>query len=175
MAFNDRKKERIRRVSQKAGDYEELSGNCAQGTLAALQEEFGLPGGQELLKAAAFFPGVASHKETCGALLGGLMALGLAYGRENIFDPMGDTPEAIEKYNECRLKAYRYYEAFKEEFGSTMCGVIRPLLMGRDYDTIIPEERKQFIKDGGRKKCRVPPETAARIAAQFLLEDEKQL
>jgi C_GCAxxG_C_C family probable redox protein len=166
------KQERIARVSTKAGDYEEMSVNCAQGTLAALQEEFRFEGGRELLKAATFLPGLVSRKETCGALLGGLIALGLAYGRDKLFDPAWATPEANEEMFRYRQKAYRYCEAFKAEFGSTMCGVIRPLIMGRDYDTMNPEERAQFLADGGKKKCRVPPELAARIAAEILLEDE---
>jgi hypothetical protein len=35
-----------------------------------------------------------------------------------------------------------------------------------------PEDRAQLLADGGRKKCRIPPEAAARIAAEILLEDE---
>jgi len=46
--------------------------------------------------------------------------------------------------------------------------------MGRDYDTLHNiDDRKQFIKDGGRKKCRIPPETAARIVAKILLNDKE--
>lgn len=172
MTTGNSKQERIARASTKAGDYEEMSVNCAQGTLAALQEEFGLEGGKELLKAATFFPGVMSRRETCGAILGGLMAMGLAYGRDKLFDPAWVTPESNEQMFRYRDKVYRYCEAFKAEFGSTMCGVIRPLIMGRDYDTSKPEERAQFLADGGKKKCRVPPEVAARIAAEIFLEDE---
>ncbi len=172
MTTANSKQERIDRVSTKAGDYEEMSVNCAQATVAALQEEFGFEGGKELLKAATFFPGVMSRKETCGALLGGLMAMGLAYGRDKLFDPAWSTPEANEEMFRYRQKVWRYCEAFKAEYGSTMCGVIRPLIMGRDYDTMDPEERRQFIEDGGKKKCRIPPEAAARIAAEILLEDE---
>ncbi len=172
MTTGNSKQERIARASAKAGDYEEMSVNCAQGTLAALQEEFGLEGGKELLKAATFFPGVMSRKETCGAILGGLMAMGLAYGRDKLFDASWSTPQANEEMFRYRDKVHRYCEAFKAEFGSTMCGVIRPLIMGRDYDTSIPEERAQFLADGGKKKCRIPPEVAARIAAEIFLEDE---
>lgn len=171
MTTGNSKEERIARVSTKAGDYEEMSVNCAQGTLAALQEEFGFEGGKELLKAATFFPGLMSRKETCGALLGGLMAMGLAYGRDKLFDPAWSTPEANAEMFKYRQKAFRYCEAFKEHFGSTQCGVVRPLIMGRDYDTMKAEERAQFLADGGKKKCRVPCETAARIAAEILLED----
>ena len=51
-----------------------------------------------------------------------------------------------------------------------MCGDIRPKIMGRDYDTINLEELKQFIADGGARKCRLTAETAARIAAETILE-----
>ncbi len=174
MDLSGNKQERIKRVSKKAGDYEELTGNCAQGPLAALQEEFNLGGGTEMLKAAVLCPGVASHKGTCGALLGGLMALGMAYCRDNILDPDWNTPEAMEKYYADRKKAYEFYEAFKNEFGSTTCGEIRCLLMGRDYDTLYNlEDRKQFIEDGGRLKCRIPPETSARLVAEMLLEGKE--
>jgi len=168
----ENKQDRIARAVKKAGDYEEMSVNCAQGTLVALMEEFELEGGKELMKSATFFPGLMSRKETCGALLGGLMAMGLAYGRDKLFDAAWSTPEANEEMFRYRQKVYRYCEAFKAEFGSTMCGVIRPLIMGRDYDTMDPEERRQFLEDGGRTKCRIPPETAARIAAEIFLEEE---
>jgi len=168
----ENKQDRIARAVKKAGDYEEMSVNCAQGTLVALMEEFELEGGKELMKSATFFPGLMSRRETCGALLGGLMAMGLAYGRDKLFDAAWSTPEANEEMFRYRQKVYRYCEAFKAEFGSTMCGVIRPLIMGRDYDTMDPEERRQFLEDGGRTKCRIPPETAARIAAEIFLEEE---
>jgi len=170
MLTKSSKEEILARVARKAGDYEELSVNCAQGTLTALQEEFDLGGGKDALKAATFMPGIMSRKETCGAVIGGLMALGLAYGRDKLYDPEWSTPEANEVMFRLRNKVWRFCEAFKQEFGSTMCGDIRPKIMGRDYDTMDSKERRQFLEDGGAKKCRVPPEKAARIAAEILLE-----
>lgn len=171
MSAKESKQDRTERVVKKAGDYEELSVNCAQGTLAALVEEFDLGGGPELLKAATFMPGLMSRKETCGALVGGLMALGLAWGRGKLYDPSWATPEANEEMFRIREKVWRFCEAFKKEFGSTMCGDIRPQIMGRDYDTMDPTERQQFLEDGGKTKCRKPPEVAARCAAEVLLEE----
>ena len=163
---------RIEQVATRAGDCEEEGRNCAQGTLFALKEEFGLVGGEELLNAAMFMPGVGSRKETCGALLGGLMALGLVYGRCRLVDPSYSSPELDgEMLRIRRDKILRYCEAFKAEFGSTACGVIRPLIMGRDYDSLDPEDRKAFQANDGYKKCRRPAETAARIAAEILLEE----
>ncbi|MGQ9648087.1 MAG: hypothetical protein ACUVWO_16295, partial [Thermodesulfobacteriota bacterium] len=85
-------------------------------------------------------------------------------------DPEPDTPEGREEMFKYRKKAWRFCEEFKKEFGSTMCGDIRPKIMGRDYDTMNPIERQQFLEDGGAKKCRLPAEKAARIAASIIFE-----
>jgi C_GCAxxG_C_C family probable redox protein len=164
------KEKMLNRISKKAGDYEEVSISCSQGPLCALQEEFNLGGGEDVIKAATFMPGLASRKETCGAVIGGLMALGLVFGRDRVNNPDPNTPEAMEQVLKFREMAWRFCEEFKKEFGSTMCGDIRPRIMGRDYNTIDLKERLQFFADGGPKKCRVPPETAARIAAIIILE-----
>jgi C_GCAxxG_C_C family probable redox protein len=169
----DTKAERIQRASTRAGDYEVESRNCAQGTLLALCEEFGLDADADMLKAATFMPGVVANKETCGALLGAIMALGLAYGRGKLSDPEWTKPEVNDAWLNTRRRVHNFVLAFKGEFGSTMCGVIRPLIMGRDYDSLDPEDRRQFALDGGIQKCRRPPEVAARLAAALLLEDEK--
>lgn len=167
MIPNPKKDESINQVTKKAGDYEELSLNCAQGTLQALQEEFNL-GNSSVLKAASWMPGLVSRKETCGALLGGLMALGLAFGRDSLHHPSYQTPQGMRRYWENKKRAWRFCEAFRQEFGSTMCGDIRPQIMGKDYDTMNPEELEQFIADGGAKKCRLPAEKAAQIAAEII-------
>ena len=49
-------------------------------------------------------------------------------------------------------------------------GDIRPKIMGREYNTMDPKEMQKFLEDDGTRKCRVPPEKAARIAASIMLE-----
>jgi len=171
MLSETEKEKMLNRISKKAGDYEEVSISCSQGTLCALQEEFKLAGGEDVIKAGTFMPGIASRKETCGAVIGGLMALGLAFGRDRVNNPDPNTPEAMEQVLKFREKAWRFCEDFKKEFDSTMCGDIRPRIMGRDYNSMDPIERQQFLADDGPRKCRVPPETAARIAAKIILEE----
>jgi len=163
------KEEVLSRVVHNAGDYEEVSISCAQGTLAALQEEFNLGDGATL-KAATFMPGLASRGGTCGALIAGLMALGMAFGRERLDDPEWAGLQA-EKLLRQKMKARRFCERFEAELGSTQCNVLRPKIMGRDYNTWDPKDAQQFIADGGLKKCRLPAETAARIAAELILEE----
>ena len=166
------KQEIIDRVSTKAGDYEEALISCAQGTLLALQEEFQLGGGTELLMAASFMPGVASRKETCGAFLGGLMALGLLFGRVNPLDTAYEGLESRADYAERKKRtALRFCEELEVELGSTQCKSIHADLMGREYDFMDPCSFRQFLNDGGAVTCRIPPQKAARIAATIILDE----
>ena len=61
------------------------SGNCAQASFVILSTEHCLEG-QQILKAFTPFPGIALQGETCGAVIGSLIALGLGYGRDDMHD-----------------------------------------------------------------------------------------
>jgi len=172
MLSESEKQKIIDRVSRKAGDYEEALISCAQGTLLALQEEFQLGGGTELLMAASFMPGVGSRKETCGAFLGGLMALGLLFGRVNPLDTAYEGLASRADYGERKQRtAWRFCEELKAALHSTQCKSIHADLMGKEYDFIDPGSFRQFLDDGGAATCRIPPEKAARIAATIILEE----
>lgn len=155
--------ERLARLALKAGDYLEAWGSCAQGTLLALQEEFGL-GDAQSLKAATAMPGVALRGETCGAVIGPVMAFGLAFGR--------DRSEDFEAVLRATSAARRFCRLFEEEFGSCMCRDIHERLFGRSFDLTDPADVAEFAKMGAARKCRVPAETAARIAGRIILETQ---
>jgi len=75
----------IEEIGKKALEYDKYSG-CSQSVLLALQEAFDT-GNMESFKAATVLSGgVARKGETCGALIGGLLALGLVIGREDMTD-----------------------------------------------------------------------------------------
>lgn len=175
MALTDmQQQELIQGISTKAGDYEEISISCAQGTLVALVEAFGLPCSEQLVGSMSFMPGIASRDETCGAVVAGLAVLGMVNGRGKLSDPSYTTSEGKVSFFKSRERAFRFCEEFKQELGSTMCGDIRRRLFGRTYNTFIPEEFEQLVADGAQKKCRLPPETAARIAASIILEIQQE-
>jgi len=154
----------VNRVAQKAGDYEELFGSCAQGTLFALQEEFNLESSLAL-KAATVMPGIVLTGETCGAVIGSLMALGMLYGREK--------PEDQEGFLRAFKAARKFCLAFEKQFGSLKCRDIHPSLLGRAYNFADPADAEAFRKAGGLKICRTPPEKAARIVAEIVLAGQR--
>jgi C_GCAxxG_C_C family probable redox protein len=153
--------ERLDRLERQAGDYLEAYGSCAQGTLRALQEEFGL-GNAEVLKAATAMPGVALRGETCGAVIGPIMALGLALGREK--------PEDYEAFLRTLRAAHAFCRQFEEEFGSCMCAGVQQRLFGRSYDLTDPVQMEEFVAAGAAKQCRIPAGKAVRIAGRMILE-----
>ena len=148
-------------LAKKAGDYMVAYGSCAQGTLRALQEQVDL-GNPEVLRAATAMPGVALRGETCGAVSGPVMALGLAFGRVEAED--------YEAFLHTLRAAHRFCRQFEEEYGSCMCRDIHERLFGRYYDMKDPKEMEEFVKIGGAEKCRIPVEKAVRIAGRMILD-----
>jgi len=152
---------RLDRLEQKAGDYEELFGSCAQGTLLALQEEFRMEDALTL-KAATAMPGMALRGETCGAVIGAIMALGMAFGREkpDDFAAVQRTTRAARKL--CRL--------FEQEFGGCNCRDVQHGIFGRSFNLADAADQAEFVKADAAKKCRAPAQRAARIAGELILD-----
>jgi len=155
----------LNQLEQKAGDYLEMSGNCAQSSLLALQEQFHLGDVSTLKAVTAMLGGIALRGETCGAVTGGLMAIGLACGREKLDDSEG----LIRALGPAR----RFCREFENEFGSLMCRDIQKLLFGRSFNLADPAEAEEFREAGSSKKCRVPTGKAARIAGEIIMRSEK--
>jgi len=89
--------------------------HCAESVLAAVLKEAGAECGAAPRIATAFGGGVGrSHEEMCGALAGGLMALGCLHGRSK---PGANWDGIAELAAEFRLR-------FRELYGSTRCSEI---------------------------------------------------
>ena len=163
----------IEAIGARALEYDKYSG-CSQSVLLALQEAFDI-GDQDSFRAATVLSGgVARRGETCGALLGGLMALGLVCGRDDIRD--------TQAYRDAMVPANEIVDEFKkrleEEFGfdepldSTICRDIQERIYGRSFDLNNPEDYPMFLEAGGHgddgcpKTCAV----AAKVAAEKLIK-----
>jgi C_GCAxxG_C_C family probable redox protein len=87
--------------------------NCAQSVFTALSGDFGMSRETALRVSAAFGGGVSRAGELCGAVSGGLMAIGMKYGQ---IDP--SRPE--DKANTYRI-GKEFMERFRKENGSCIC------------------------------------------------------
>lgn len=100
--------------------------NCAQTVLSAFADRFDYSE-EELYRFAAAFGGGMHRGDTCGAVTGALMALGLEYADDD------------DKLHE---KAAKFRDEFTARFGHTYC---RELL---GYDFSIPGEREKCVESG---------------------------
>ena len=134
---------------------------CSRSVLKALQSHLHMSDGGALRASTALAGGVARMGETCGALIGGIMAIGLAFGREELED--------IQAYRDTMDASRQMYNRFKEEFGSATCAGIQKKLFGRGFDLNREEESEAWYKAGGLEKCPMVCAVGARFAADIIL------
>jgi C_GCAxxG_C_C family probable redox protein len=149
-------------LDQKVSEYLELCGNCAQTSFLTLQEGFGLDDGGAILKGLTPFPGIALRGETCGAVTGSLMALGLVYGRGR--EKLSD----FRSYQRSLPSARRFCRRFEEEMGSTMCADIIEAEFGKRYDLANPVQAKEWMNNGAVEKCGAVISKSVHIAADII-------
>lgn len=103
-------------TEKKAYDYFTSGFNCAESVLMATIESRTNGVSPDLPKVASALGGGVggSHEELCGALSGGVLAIGLLYGRTQ---PGVDVQFA-------RDLAVEFRARFVREFGTTKCGVL---------------------------------------------------
>lgn len=129
--------------------------NCAQSVFSAWASELGLDRETALRVATAFGGGMGHRGDTCGAVTGAFMAIGLKYGRLRAED------------EETRDLAYSLVNRFVEEFESRHGSVVCRELLGFDLST--PEgERLAEENWPDRMPCRGLVRDAAKILEGLL-------
>ena len=104
--------------------------HCANCSLCPWAEALGYDE-EELLRVSGAFGGGMFRGETCGAVTGSLMAIGLALG--------GSDPEKLDLVVE---KTGAFQRAFEQRFGSTIC----QKLIG--YNNGDPVEHQKAVESG---------------------------
>ena len=157
------KEDILDRVQRRAEEYNFLARNCARGTALALMEEFGL-GNMEIIKALSPFPGFGGTGWMCGGVTGGLIALGLYFGSENLldYDAVGATIMATRTF----------MSRFEERVGHVTCPKLQEdVIFGRYMDPAAsPENMEAFAEAQGFEKCGLLPGMGARIAAEIIID-----
>jgi len=132
--------------TEKAAACFEQGFNCAQAVFTPYGEAYGLEPETALKLAAGFGAGIGSMGETCGAVSGAVMAIGLKYGRSKI----GDLA-AKERTNEL---VQEFARRFKARNGSLVCKELLGLDLGTAEGRKAAKERNthgtrcaKFVKD----------------------------
>ena len=164
----------VTQASRKAMEMESQFWGCSQAVLGALQEALNIGNTESFRAGTILSAGVARRGETCGALIGALMALGIACGRSRMQDR--------DDYNQAMEHAQDVVDAFKDGIGaqydipeplqSTLCPEIQTHLYGRAFAFADPSERKAFNDAGGHAPDACPRvcAIAAAVTARKILE-----
>ncbi|MFA5902964.1 MAG: C-GCAxxG-C-C family protein [Desulfobacula sp.] len=111
---------------------------CAESVLKAVAIENDVDDAILPAIATGFCGGMSRHAEMCGAVTGGIMGLGLVFGRNTV----------EEKTQNCYEAVSEFLKAFKELHGSLNCKE----LIG--YDLGVADELEKFRTDNpGYEKC----------------------
>lgn len=125
--------------------------NCAQAVSCACAGNCGVPPELVVKLATGFGAGMGRSQETCGAVGGAILALGLRGGRA-----LGDDKARTE---ETYAKVQALQRNFAALHGSCLC---RELLSGCDLRT--PEGQREFKERGYlRRRCAEYVKTAAAL------------
>jgi len=110
---------------------------CAESVLKAASEALGVECDGIPRIATGLCGGVSRTGELCGALLGGILAIGLGLGKKRPHDSADPAYEAVRSL----------IDSFRDAFGSTTC----PELCGFDLDT--PEGQIRFAETNQHERC----------------------
>jgi C_GCAxxG_C_C family probable redox protein len=125
--------------------------NCSQAVCVTYGKQFGVEKDTALRIASGFGGGIGRMGDTCGAVTGAIMVIGLKYGMTEAGDK-GSKERTIAKVNE-------FVGQFKNKNNSIIC---RDLL---GYDISKPEDRK-VVSEKGLTKIACPD--FVRDAAELL-------
>jgi C_GCAxxG_C_C family probable redox protein len=130
--------------------------NCAQSTLYPFCDDLGLDRDTALKLSCGFGAGMGRRQEVCGAVTGGILALGLRHGRGEGQDKT-PTEETYRKVRELTAQ-------FESARGSCIC---RTLLQGCDLNT--PAGQQSFKQnDLLNKTCKRCVQTAVETLETLL-------
>ncbi len=136
--------------------------NCAQSTFFALEQHFDLEGGPTL-KALSAFPGIAHRGETCGAVTGAMLALGLVFGTD---EGSGDLNSAYEPARE-------FCHRLEEAEGSLQCSELLEKGIGRSINFTSPIDMRDYSASNGPAFCAGIVKTAVQIAAEIIERERR--
>ena len=98
--------------------------------------------------------------ETCGSVLGGLMAIGLALGPDTSRNPERDV--------QVRIAAKAFVDSFIKTMGSTRCYEVQKAMVGWACDD--PSKAGAWREANGHVACAAVCGFAARLAAERILD-----
>ncbi|MDY0096366.1 MAG: C-GCAxxG-C-C family protein [Candidatus Vecturithrix sp.] len=149
-------------IEKTAYEYEKNFHGCSRCVVKAIQDHLDIGDESNLKASTPFAAGVAMRGETCGALLGGLLILGVVTASTDMKDAAAMT--------NAMAAGFRLARKVEKELGSTNCTELQKANFGKFYSIADPVQYEAFVKAGGYEKCSKVCGKIARITASFIME-----
>jgi C_GCAxxG_C_C family probable redox protein len=164
--------ELLDKVHELGLNYEKYSGSCSQSVVAAIHEMVEMDDVVVRVASSSCGGQFAQVVGTCGALIGGTIALDYFWGR-----PANEMSRQIEKTGNLELHidamtvATPLFYKFVDKYGSILCPHIQMRIFGRLYYLSDEDEVEKFEKVGGHEdKCGNVVGNSARWTMETLLD-----
>lgn len=118
--------------------------------------------------ASGLIGGIGLMDNTCGALLGGCLMLGIKYGRGR------EEIDNLKKLSSSVEPVGKLYKWFEREFGSVTCREVRTKQHGVFYDLKAPWQFDLAMEDGHQEKCSDLTGKTAAKTTEMLWKDDVQ-
>ncbi len=135
-------------VGKRAGELFESGWYCAESVLLAIAEERGESSHLLPKIATGLCGGVSRTCDTCGAVTGGVLGIGILLGRES--------PD--EDVEECYSAIQAFKRSFQAKYNTVNCREITGCDLGTD------DGQAKFLASGQKQKCREITACAANLA-----------
>ncbi|MBW2047191.1 MAG: C_GCAxxG_C_C family protein [Deltaproteobacteria bacterium] len=130
----------VKEIKRKTFDTEMKCHGCGQVIVHTFLEVFEEDNTPVSMASSPFAAGLALTGNNCGAVIGGLMVLGLVFGRKNVNEGMGGILAGIRPMR----KLVKY---FQETYKSPNCRDIT------GTDLADPEKAAAYFQSGGLERC----------------------
>ncbi len=129
--------------------------NCAQSMIYSFAEELGIDKSIAMKLATGFGGGLGRTGNVCGAVTGGILILGLMFGR-------GENEDKIKQE-----KTYQYVREFIEKF-KVKYGTVECKSLIDNIDLLTDEGKKRFRETNMINKCSEYVESANKIIQEII-------
>ncbi len=140
--------------------------NCAQSVAGSFYQEMGLSEETVLLLASPFGGGISRMRETCGAVTGMMMVLGLTHG----YQPFTDEETHLREKTRVYRTGQELAESFRRKYGTLLC---RELLRGTGADDT-PEPSARTEQYYRSRPCAEIIAFAASLLDEYLKEQNRK-
>jgi C_GCAxxG_C_C family probable redox protein len=148
--------------------YEKKYTGCAQSTIGGIFDVLGIRNDDVFKAASGLADGLGLTGDgTCGALMGGAMAISYIFGRERKDFP--DMRRPMKSYLMCK----KLHDQFLEMYSSCRCHDIQKTLTGRTFNLLDKEQFDEAVSIGIFDQCSKVAGNAAKLAC-LIIEEEKE-